>query len=84
MSQLRYLRTVSLLGLLAATWVFPGIARAAEDTPAPRGAPGILVEPRPRNNDDAARGDKAPPNEGQRERERNGCPVNNRPLELLV
>jgi hypothetical protein len=82
-SQICNLRTASLLGLLALVWVSAGAALAAEDKLAPRGAPGILVEPRPRNNEDADRRENAP-QDGHRERERSGCPANDRPLELLV
>ncbi|MEQ1695278.1 MAG: hypothetical protein ABL901_05485 [Hyphomicrobiaceae bacterium] len=89
MSQIGKLRTASLLGVVllevtATAWFAAGALHAAEDTPAPRGTPGILVEPRPRNNEDADRREKAAPNNGQQERERPGCPVNDRPLELLV
>jgi hypothetical protein len=79
------LRMVRIFWLVAASLAFTGAARAAEDRPAPGNAPGILIEPPTRNNEDTDRRDNAPSNEGQRrEGERPGCPVNNRPLELLV
>jgi hypothetical protein len=83
------LRTVRIFWFVAASLAFigagTGAGHAAEDRPAPGNAPGILIEPPTRNNEDADRRDSAPSNEGQRrEGERPGCPVNNRPLELLV
>ena len=80
------MRIASLSGLIAAILVTIGVVDAAEDKPSPRGAPGILVEPsRPRDDGDADRRDQPAPKDGQRrDSERPGCPVNDRPLELLV
>ena len=86
MSHPRSMRIASLSSLIAAILVTMSAVEAAEDKPSPRGAPGILIEPsRPRHDGDANRRDRPAPKDGQRrDSERPGCPVNDRPLELLV
>lgn len=85
MFQNRCLQTVWLLGAIAAIMAHAAAANADETQPAPRGTPGIIIEPRPRGGDDADRpGDAPAPSEQRPGSERRGCPVNNRPLELLV
>ncbi len=85
MSQIYSMRSARLFWLIAASLVVVGTANAAEDEPTPRGAPGILIEPQPRGGEDGDRREQVPPNDHQRrDSERPGCPVNNRPLELLV
>lgn len=85
MSHFFRLRTARVFWWIAASLVLAGATNAAEDKPAPRNAPGIWIEPRGDNNEDGEPRDGTPRNDGERrEGERPGCPVNNRPLELLV